>query len=178
MKKYIFTNEQTQEIIRLYQEELYSQKSIGEKFGVDRGVIKRVLLENGIELKAHNHKYHANYDIFSKIDTAEKAYWLGFIAADGYVTTPRATAGRTIGINISRKDKEILNKFIKFLDSNIPIVDHVQTQGFSNNSKMSRVSVNSTKMALDLEEKGITSQKSLTLKPPYIDEKFYLSFIL
>jgi len=29
-------------------------------------------------------KYQFNTRYFNKIDTPEKAYWLGFIAADGY----------------------------------------------------------------------------------------------
>ena len=30
-------------------------------------------------------KYNFKEDIFSKIDTAEKAYWLGFLYADGSI---------------------------------------------------------------------------------------------
>lgn len=30
-------------------------------------------------------KYYFDNNIFSKIDTAEKAYWIGFLYADGYV---------------------------------------------------------------------------------------------
>ena len=29
--------------------------------------------------------YKANFNYFDKIDTPDKAYWLGFIWADGYI---------------------------------------------------------------------------------------------
>ena len=30
-------------------------------------------------------KYDRNSNVFEKIDTEEKAYWLGFLYADGYI---------------------------------------------------------------------------------------------
>ena len=43
---------------------------------------------------------------------------------------------------------------------------------------MSRFAINSMKMSKDLEKLGIVPRKSLILKPPIIDEKYYLPFIL
>lgn len=64
------------------------------------------------------------------------------------------------------------------MNSNVKIVDHIQTAGFSNNTEMSKITFNSIKMAQDLNRVGITNKKSLTLKPPLIDEQFFLPFIL
>ena len=54
---------------------------------VSKTVIRRILTENNITIKSDNHKYKADYQKFKNIDSAEKAYWLGFIAADGCVYT-------------------------------------------------------------------------------------------
>lgn len=96
---------------------------IGQDYNVSKTVIARVLKEHNIEIKKDNHKYYADYRIFSEIDSAEKAYWLGFIAADGYVYIRDRNA--TVGINLSRQDKSHLEKFKTFMNSNVNIVDHI-----------------------------------------------------
>ena len=57
------------------------------------------------------YKYNKKY--FEVIDTEEKAYWLGFIAADGNVR--KDFLKMRIELNI--KDKNHLEKFKKSLDT-------------------------------------------------------------
>lgn len=54
--------------------------------------------------------------IFEIIDTEEKAYWLGFLMADGYITVTDRNA--ELGIELNIKDKGHLFKFQKFLKTN------------------------------------------------------------
>lgn len=176
MKKIIFTNEQVKEIITLYTIDKLSMKAIGEKYGVSKTVINRILMENNISKKQDNHIYQCNYDYFENIDSDEKAYWLGFLAADG--CNYRRETNATILLNIHQKDLDHLIKFQASLNSNIPIKNLIQNDGFSNNTPMSRFAINSMKMSEDLEKLGIVPRKSLILKPPIIDEKYYLPFIL
>lgn len=176
MKKIIFTNEQVKEIIILYTIDKLSMKAIGEKYGVSKTVINRILMENNISKKQDNHIYQCNYDYFENIDSDEKAYWLGFLAADG--CNYRRETNATILLNIHQKDLDHLIKFQASLNSNIPIKNLIQNDGFSNNTPMSRFAINSMKMSKDLEKLGIVPRKSLILKPPIIDEKYYLPFIL
>lgn len=176
MKKIIFTNEQVKEIITLYTIDKLSMKAIGEKYGVSKTVINRILMENNISKKQDNHIYQCNYDYFENIDSNEKAYWLGFLAADG--CNYRRETNATILLNIHQKDLDHLIKFQASLNSNIPIKNLIQNDGFSNNTPMSRFAINSMKMSKDLEKLGIVPRKSLILKPPIIDEKYYLPFIL
>ena len=49
--------------------------------------------------------------IFETIDTEEKAYWLGFMYADGYIGASRYS----VGINLSLKDIDHLKKFCKYM---------------------------------------------------------------
>lgn len=54
--------------------------------------------------------------IFETINSEEKAYWLGFLMADGYITITERNA--ELGIELNIKDKEHLVKFQKFLKTN------------------------------------------------------------
>lgn len=175
VRKYEFSKEQTEQIIFRYLNG-ESKKRIGESLGVSKSVIARILLENNIQNTDHTHKYKADYRKFQKIDSPEKAYWLGFIAADGCNYQRETNA--TIVINIARKDREHLEKFKAFMNSNVNIVDFVQTAGFSNNSEMSKISFNSMLMSQDLIKVGVPPKKSLILKPPHIEEQFFLPYIL
>lgn len=176
MKKIIFTEEEEEEIINLYLQEQKSLREIGEKFNCSRSVIVKVIDKHEIPKRIKTNKYKADYDKFEKIDSDEKAYWLGFIAADGCVYTREINA--SVLINLSRKDRDHIEKFKFFMNSNAKIKDFIQTEGFSNNSQMSKIVLNSKKMAQDLINKGIVSKKSLILKPPLIEEKYYNSFIM
>ena len=46
-----------------------------------------MLRENEIEINKDKHFYKADYNKFEIIDNPEKAYWLGFLAADGCLYT-------------------------------------------------------------------------------------------
>lgn len=176
MKKIIFSDEKIQKIINLYLKENKSLSFIGELFNCNRNVIKRILIENNVSLRQRTHKYSANYDIFEKIDSNEKAYWLGFLAADGCNYQRKQNA--SIIINIHQKDIEQLKKFKNFCQTEAEIVSYITSVGFSNNTPMCKIVLNSKKMSLDLADKGIVPQKSLILKPPKIEQKYYLPFIL
>jgi len=63
----------------------------------------------------HIHHPNLNAYYFNVIDTKEKAYWLGFLCADGYIS--RTRIGR-LGIKLSIKDKEQIIKFCKNIGLN------------------------------------------------------------
>lgn len=177
-KPYIFTQEQINDIVNEYTLNNQSLRVIGNKYQVCREVIKRILKNNNVPLRKRTVKYTANYNNFKNIDTPEKAYWLGFIAADGCVYLREDESNASIIINIHEKDKEHLEKFKIFMNSNANIMSHIQTEGFSNNTPMVKIVLNNKEMAYDLIDKGVTPRKSLTLQPPNINPQFYLPFIL
>ena len=173
--KHYFNKEQISDIINKYNNQFLSMSKIGKDYQVSKTCIRRILTENGVEIRQTNHIYYANYRIFKKIDSKEKAYWLGFIAADGCVYQREKNASLIISLN--RRDRDHLEKFKVFANTNANILDFVQTDGFSDNTEMSKIVLNSKKMIEDLIDKGITPRKSLTLKPPKIDKQYWLSFI-
>lgn len=64
-----------------------------------------------------NTKYKFDRDLFSEIDSEEKAYILGFIASDGHLSK---RGGLTV-ISIHKKDIDILYKMRDFICKDIPI---------------------------------------------------------
>lgn len=64
-----------------------SLREIEKTFGATRPTVSKFLEQKGIKTTKGNHyrKYFHNIDFFEVIDTEEKAYWLGFMYADGYI---------------------------------------------------------------------------------------------
>ena len=103
-------------------------------------------------------KYSLDESFFDTIDTESKAYWLGFISADGYVNH----SGVTFGLKAT--DAGHLERFLADLGSSSPvrfgtsIVNGKQRQ-------YARASVCSTMMSESLMALGVTRNKSLTISP-------------
>lgn len=110
-------------------------------------------------------KYTYNKDYFSKIDTSEKAYWLGFLYADGCITRfykGDELRSMSLEITLQSQDREHLEKFKDSLNANVPIQDRT----IAGKYKANRLVINNTKLCNDLIKLGCTPQKSLTLTFP------------
>ncbi|UYZ23301.1 LAGLIDADG family homing endonuclease [Mesobacillus jeotgali] len=68
-------------------------------------------------------KFLLDENFFGKITTEEKAYWLGFILADGSVS--KENRRNCITLSLSRKDKEHLYKFKKSIKATYDIKDKI-----------------------------------------------------
>lgn len=111
---------------------------------------------------SYNEKY------FEKIDNEHKAYWLGFLYADGYVEPiyrkDKIKAFR-IEISLSEIDRPLLEAFAADIETNAKISD--KTNRIDGKEYRScRLRVNNTKMCRDLIALGCTTKKSLTLLFP------------
>lgn len=53
---------------------------------------------------------YKNIDFFDNIDNEEKAYWLGFIYADGYIICNKSSGIYRLGIELAAKDHKHLKK--------------------------------------------------------------------
>ncbi len=109
-------NETYKQALQYYLEhEEESTTDVAKKFNIDRGTFYNKLKALNIPSRSKREKYSYDRTYFNKIDTAEKAYWLGFLLADGNNT------GTTLRFRLKADDKSILEKFNKCLKSNIPI---------------------------------------------------------
>lgn len=135
---------------------------------------------NSIQIKANklglkkDEKYIYNVDFFECINTEEKAYWLGFIMADGYINQ-RGTSAE-LGIELAIKDIEHLKKFNKSINGNIEVTirnrpDHYIKDRLIKGSKTCSIRLYRTKIVEDLKKQGITNDKTYNLVFPSFDKE-------
>lgn len=151
--------------MELYNSGLSTVK-IGKMFGKHYSTVRNVLINNGVKLrnnKINSRKYTINENYFKNIDTEEKAYWLGFIYADGYISN---VGSKKIGIAIKSSDIKHLEKFNKSLDSTYPIKVYKNDTTYGNNIEYCRLIITSDTMFNDLLNQGVFEHKSLILQPP------------
>lgn len=182
-KKIILSQEEIQNLINLYNEG-NSLRTISKITGHSRNFITKVFNENNFirrTNKINSRKYYLNDNYFEIIDNAEKAYWVGFIAADGYISKREGGCSNRLGITLSEKDIEHLYKFNKCLNSTYEIKTYKADESHYNiNSRFCRLLMSSDKLVSDLEKLGIVEQKTLILKFPTIDqipEQFVYDYI-
>ncbi len=66
------------------------------------------------------YKLHPNFsmDYFKHIDMKEKAYWLGWLFAEGWMSRQK-TGGIRFGVEIDKKEEILINRFTKAINFNI-----------------------------------------------------------
>ena len=149
-----------------YQEKSY--KEIGEILGRKEQAIRSKLHYLGLKKEIH----HCNYNYFSIIDTEEKAYWLGFIYADGNVNK----AKNTLTINLQARDKGHLVKLNKCLEGNYSVKVTKDIRG-DKTYWNARLSVYSTKLIKDLINNGVVPNKTSVMTFPTIPNDLLHHFI-
>lgn len=121
-------------------------------------------------------KYSFNENYFEVINTEEKAYWLGFLYADGYVVKNDIEKQYRVVLTLNENDTEHVELFRKCLDSNNPI-RKVRTVLNDKEYFSSQFYIYSKKMVNDLCNIGCVQNKSLILKPPIIKDDLIRHFI-
>lgn len=171
-----------------YYKQGYSYLKIGKLLDVDRKKVGKVLTQNGypalysfettggvIREKKNWRKYSFNENYFETIDTEDKAYWLGFLYADGYVNSQKTS----FELRVKESDYHHLEKFIDCIQGNMPIrltkkiIDGKEYLGWS-------MQANSAKFKSDLIKQGCVENKSLILKFPtenQVPQKLIYHFI-
>lgn len=167
--KKLLSQEQIQYLIDLYNEG-NSLREVATISGYSRTFITKIFNENNLVRrtnKENSRKYYLNDNYFNIIDSSEKAYWLGFIAADGYITTKRQGEGQKLGITLSDKDHNHLDKLNICLESSYPVnVYNASTSNYSQDSVFCRLLISSDSMITDLKSLGIIENKTFDLKFP------------
>lgn len=119
-----------------------------------------------------NHRSRTQYihknlkvDFFKEIDSAEKAYWLGFLYADGYVTKDCGSLRLKLGI----KDEETLDKFITAVGADPSLKKQYGPYETSGISK--EITIRNKEFVGNLINLGCTTKKSLTIRVPILNSK-------
>ena len=167
-----WTDEQVAYIINKYLNENYTLKQLGKEFNCSYPTIRNLLNKHKIKSRGNKQGYPRDEFYFNKIDTEEKAYWLGFLYADGCVHSNNYE----ISVNIT--DKEHIEKFktaIKAFNHNIT---EIQDKRFQNAKILYQFSIKDKQLHQDLIKWGCIPQKSLLInKIPNIPRDYVSHFL-
>lgn len=166
------TKDQELEVVRLYTEDKISANKIAVIYQVDVKTITNYLGKNNIVRRLCTPKYPIVEDYFENIDTSEKAYWLGFITADGCVHSKN-----TLSIQLGERDVKHLEKFRDVISPNRLISIYYPKNNYSHNPPLYKLAIHNSKIKEDLEKLNVVPRKTYITKFPNIDPKFYKDFI-
>lgn len=159
------------EAIIVYKNSKQTHNQVASKFNISAITLKTVLEKLNIFDSNRTPKKY-NEHVFDSIDTEEKAYWLGYIYADGYIYNLKQRATGQIDYNFELctkgDDIEHMEKFSKFisLENKLKI-----TKADNKGHTRCRVCLSSKHLWSTLNSYGCTPNKSLTLQFP--DESIF-----
>lgn len=151
-------------VIELYKKGLSSRK-IARIYHCPSGNIQYVLYKNSVKMRGLSEsirRYEADFGMFKKIDSPNKAYWLGFLYADGCVKN------NSLILQISTKDEGHVRKFKRFMRTQAPILPKPK--------KCCGISINNKELIRDLKKHGLTERKTFTISTPVLPEEMLRHF--
>jgi len=138
-----------------------SYSNLENKYKICHRTIYRTLKKQGLTKSWGTHKYQCNWDFFKIINSQEKAYWLGFLYADGAVVRDG------VAINLQWKDRNHLQKFLNCLHSNHGITKQVfYDKKYKKFRTRARIIISSRSMVRDLINKGCPQKKTNIIRWP------------
>ncbi len=141
----------------------HSTRAIAQMLGHGKTTVGSVIVRHGGTMRQMPGCEYPDY--FDRIDTTEKAYWLGFIGADGcIVATPQYPEGSHLAVQLGARDKGHLLKLKVALGATAGV--HERTaETFGKRTSLASLSVGSRRLTEALVALGVTPRKSATLQP-------------
>lgn len=165
----IKTDDVTEDNILMYYNNGLSSEQIAKDMNISPTTVCRVIKRKGFELKKagyFNRKYSLNETFLDDIDTQEKAYFLGFMYADGCVHKRK----NNFNITLHAKDVELLEKFSHIFYGFDKIV--------TTDGGYKALTIYSSKLCLKLIENGCMPAKTFKIKFPHHLPKELISHFL
>ena len=141
---------------------------------------------SAIELKASRlglkkYPYTCDYHYFDDINTEEKAYWLGFLTADGWINKNDKNNAGVTGIELQYGDISHLKKFNKSISGNYQITDRWRECTLSNDktkkNHMCCIRIFSLTMYNSLVRIGFSNNKSYDFHVPNLPHNLIRHYI-
>lgn len=162
-------------------------EEITDKYFKDKycsGEINMVLRKLGIT-RPNGIQAKINHDYFENIDSEHKAYWLGFIYADGSITKKAYEKGSytyRLRMELMFEDKYILEQMALDLKSDLKPKEYYNDtssfEGYNKPKHTAYIMFSSKKMGEDLVKLGVVPNKTLILKSlPSIPDNLMKHFI-
>lgn len=168
--------EKTDYICKLYGRK--TAKAIAEELSCSKEFIKKIWSENGLTGTIKT-TYYCDETYFDNIDSPQKAYFLGFIAADGNIYRRDGHMGM-LSLSVKDYDIEVLNSFKEELDTTKPI--SLVADKRRSETIMATLQLTNDQLCNQLLDKGIGIRKTFDLSISeicsHIPVQFWNSFIL
>lgn len=142
-----------------------SLSKLAKQYNTTIQTLSKKLKERGIEVINRQNATKFNENVFDSVDTEEKAYWLGFIFADGTISS----RDYSFELSLSAIDTEHLIKFNQFTQHNKDNVKIGTVKCGNKEFTRCRWSVVNKHLWNVLNNYGCTPRKSNTLKFPNVD---------
>lgn len=151
--------------------------AVGSKYGISTWKVIQLLDEQNIPTRKNRELrriYKCNSFYFSKINTKEKAYFLGLLFADGW----NNEAINSVGIQIKALDVKVLNILKEQLSFDGPIYDILRNNKNPKHSDLKRLVIRDIQISQDLAKLGCEHRKTFSInKIPNIPEHLVSHFI-
>lgn len=143
------------EAMKEYKNSDSTLKDICNKYNINMKNFSLYLKNNKVEVKNgfSNKRYGKDENFFEEIDSEEKAYWLGFIFADGCIVNNELDGTYRILIELAKCDENHLIKFKNDIKSTAPIA-------YRKDREMCSITINSKKIVEDLIKLGAVVNKT------------------
>lgn len=152
-----------------------SQKDIGVIYETNQPEISKILRLNGIKRKksrVNMSHLSLNINYFKEIDSNDKAYWLGFICADGNINKNNNK------VSLISKDLEVIEGFKECIGAEHAISKRETFDKRTNKTYTGySIQIGNEIFTNHLINLGVTSNKTDVLEFPNIDKKYYPYFI-
>ena len=156
-KPLVFTKKQERDIKKLYQSGL-TISQVADKFNVSYTGMLNTLRKLNVTRRPAARKYIVNEHIFDVIDTEAKAYWLGFLYADGCL------ARTNITLTLSIKDKDQVERFRDFMESDTPITLKDYTDRYKRLHPRATVTVSGIHLSERLKQLGVIVWRTVPIQ--------------
>lgn len=172
LRQYIPTDEEVETVKKII-ENHQSYKDAARAINRDVTIVKRIIKEHNIVYDYRPYNKNLKHDFFSVIDSAEKAWLIGFLFTDGSVRN----IGNTYQIRLSIKlqDEEIINKIKSWL-----CIDTKTRYDKREGKECCGIEISSKQMFDDLSKHGIIPNKTYYSHGIYLDkipEEFQRDYI-
>lgn len=123
-------------------------------------------------------RHNIDEHFFDSINNEEKAYWLGFLMADGCVYHGSDKKSYRLQINLAEKDVKCLERFNQALSSDYEIKSvNVKESKTGKIHDVVQLKINCTSLCLSLIKHGVVPRKSLICQAPSIDPKLIPHYV-
>ena len=174
MPRKIITEQLKVDIIDFYKNNKVSLQEVATEFNLSFPTISKIL--SGIKKYTKNELFNPdlNESYFSKIDSGNKAYFIGLLIADGNVFKYNDNSNRqtSISVTLAEEDNYILYKFKEELNSKTALIADKRRNNIANT-----FAFRSNKIADDLAKYSIIPNKTFHTYLPEVPEQYMSDLI-